>query len=607
MAKGSVLTLFFCAASVLALVFLVAVGADFGAAVEYLSQDLPLTALGYIDFGSWFAWFVCALVLMSASWFIGGAARGRKGLVRLWSFVAVLIWIGVCYFLFSYEPGGENFSAAAIGFWAALAVLCLLVFVAASLEGAADAVERAASGLFAATATIGIVFLIPPAVGGALKLRLKADVAKRMANAPNVLLISIDTLRADHLGCYGYPKDLTPNLDELAKESVVFLNAIAPSPWTLPSHAAMLTGFLPSAIGVYTEDNKVPDGVTTLAEILKENGYFTMSANGGGYLERIYGFAQGFDIYGRMMRNLSTEIELINKKAMQYMSRAQDRRFFFFYHTYQVHAPYYFHEGFSEPEARLCRSGCICKNGECFCKAPPAPECHIAYEGEIRYMDHHIGELLKFLKKQGLYDNTMIIFTSDHGEDFVQDARGITQHGFLLYDELIKVPLIIKFPRGEMGGTVVSAQVRLVDIVPTVLDYLGIDAGNLQGKSLMPLIRGEESGVRAAVAEYYKRPLALTYYPHLNNDKVAVRLPGAKLIVNVELGTIELYRLDDDPLERKNLFANPSREALELMADMLATLLNELQRIPKHPEEETKAPPMPEHLKEQLKALGYIQ
>jgi len=604
--KTAVVILFFLTASIMSLAFLVPTGSDKQEAAEYLSQGLILNALHYLDFTGWAADILAALVLLTLGWFVGGYVRPKAGLYKLWGALLTLVWVGVFYFLIDYTPNPHGFEFEAPWFWGMLTALCLLAYLTALHQGLAERFASFAARGSAVFAVAGLLAFLPPAITSAKKFSLHSSAEKRFANAPNVLLISIDTLRADHLSCYGYHKKLSPYIDAFAKGSSVFLNAIATSPWTLPSHVTILTGHLPSAVGVYTEENKLPSGLTTLAELLRENGYYTMSANGGGYIHPHYGFAQGFNIYGGIYRNIETEIELINSRAMQYIFDNKDKKFFFFYHTYQTHCPYYYHEDFSEPDAKRCTSGCKYQDGKCFCIAPPMIECHVAYEGEIGYMDYHIGQLFEFLKQQGLYDNTLIIFTSDHGETFVDDQRGITKHGFFLYDELLKVPLIIKLPHQALGGKVIDTQVSSLDIVPTILDVLGVDHRGYPGRSLLPVIRGEDGEPDKAIAEYYKRPIS--HHQEINTDKLALRRPDSKLIAHTKENFMELYDLVHDPKERASLLDNPSLDAYSLAAEMLLDLTAELQKSPPASAASAEhSPAITPELKEQLEALGYVK
>ncbi|HDH96567.1 MAG TPA: hypothetical protein ENF73_02420 [Proteobacteria bacterium] len=291
---------------------------------------------------------------------------------------------------------------------------------------------------------------------------------------------------------------------------------------------------------------------------------------------------------------------------MRLLESIGHKRFFFFYHTYQVHHRYWLHEGFSEPEARECEYGR-------FGLPEPSKACHIAYEGEIAYMDHYIGDLFDFLRDRGLYDDMLIVFTSDHGEVFVEDSRGMTEHGYLLYDELIRVPLIVKFPKGRFRGTLVRDQVRIIDIVPTILDVLQIDGFEGDGTSLMPLIRGEGRGSLNAISEFYPFPKRYAYFPELNTPKLSFRRLDAKLIVDLGRWSVELYDLLSDPGERTNLLADREAGAYgayTVALGLFSALLDELERS--HARALGMAGSgerveMTPELHDRLKALGYVQ
>jgi len=330
---------------------------------------------------------------------------------------------------------------------------------------------------------------------------------------PNVVLVSLDTLRADHVGAYGYGRETTPNLDALAAESAVFQNVFAPSSWTLPSHVSMLTGLECQRHGVYYEDDRMDPAQPTLAALLKERGYTCGAVTGGAFVDPSYGFFMGFDGYSighgefadpRLAAHAAEEAE-------RWLEANADKPFFLFLHTYQIHYPYRSPEEyarmFAGPNpARLAWDFQDDHGGwpNVFRPLPEAERRNIVdlYDGEIRFTDEALtGPLIEKLRALGIYDRTLLIVTSDHGEEFFEHGGWV--HTWSLYNASLKVPLVVKFPRGKFASRKVADAVRLTDIVPTVLDVLGIAPPEeaFDGRSLVPLLTGREKGDRSVRAE----------------------------------------------------------------------------------------------------------
>jgi arylsulfatase A-like enzyme len=363
-------------------------------------------------------------------------------------------------------------------------------------SGAATVVVLAAAGLLAANSP-------PPAAGGA-----------PAAAALGCILISIDTLRADHLGAYGYGLPTSPEIDGFRRDAVLFSAAIAQAPSTLASHASMLTSLLVPQHGAsFKLGTALAPEVTTLAEILREHGIHTLSFNEGGQIAPRSGLGRGFNHYrstpiGPGSSSLASEVG----RAAAWLRSHRGQPFFLFLHTYQVHHPY-------TPDPRhLAMVEAAAYRG-----LLPAGETPLAvldavnqgqlalaradlrhivatYDAQVRAMDDGFGELIAFLKEQGLYDRTTIVFTSDHGEEFGEHGR-VGWHSHTLYDELLRVPLLIKYPSGAHAGETVRRQVRVVDVAPTVLASLAVaPPAGLQGLDLTPLVRGRPEPARLAVS-----------------------------------------------------------------------------------------------------------
>ena len=291
--------------------------------------------------------------------------------------------------------------------------------------------------------------------------------------APNVIIISLDTTRADHLGCYNPDRQLTPNLDALAASSTVFVNCVAPVPLTLPSHTAMMTGKIPLANGIHQNGEVVSAANETLAEVLREQGYTTAAFVSQAVLARQHKLDQGFDLYDDMIPD-DSEIpgqrrgQTITDLAGGWVAQQGPRgSFFLFAHYFDAHEPY------RAPAEWADRFG---------------PSDAEQYAAEIAYQDACVGDLLGRLKSLGLYDSSLIIVVGDHGE--MLGDHGERDHGFFLYESAIKVPLIIKLP-GQREGRRVEDIAAVADVTPTVCSVLGVDPpGYMQGEDLSAYCRG---------------------------------------------------------------------------------------------------------------------
>lgn len=365
-----------------------------------------------------------------------------------------------------------------------------------------------------------------------------------------VVLVSIDTCRADHLSCYGFEKETTPHIDSIAAGGILFENAISPVPITLPAHSSMLTGKIPPVHGVHDNSHYVlSDEKTTLAEILKENGFATGGFVSAFVLDRRFGIAQGFDTYqDKFVKTIHSEFgterrgDETTKFALKWIDEQKEEKFFLFLHYYDPHIRYEPPEPFASTYRRD------------------------PYSGEIAFTDHCIGRLVRKLKEAGLYDSTLLIIAGDHGE--MRGEHGEEEHSYFIYEGAIKVPLIVKIP-GRTQAVRISDAVGLVDIVPTVCGLLGIDGPEeLQGVDLGSLIAGRTAPEKARFI--FSESLFPTQVGA--NTLLGVSSTGWKYIQTTRP---ELYNLSDDPEEENNLFetrperagpvARVYRDALEKM------------------------------------------
>src|SRR5271155_3109705 len=355
---------------------------------------------------------------------------------------------------------------------------------------------------------------------------------------PDVYLITIDPLRADHVGCYGYKQVETPALDALAADGVRFTEAFTHSPITNTSHVTILTGLLPSVHGVTDFGVPLSPQHATAAELLKKRGYQTAAFIGAVILDSntlAPGLDRGFDFYDNFPVKTDTKERWgrVESRGMEVVAHAEawfDKNragpHFVWVHLYDPHDPY----------------------------EPPAPfaekyKDHL-YDGEIAYADSAVAHWIAFLKKAGVYDNAIIIVTGDHGEGLGE--HGEETHGLFLYDSTLHIPLLLKTPGAAHHGTVIDAEVRTTDILPTILSATGVaPPAELNGESLLPLLE-QASGAPAlpnrALFGETDYPLRWGWAPLR-----ALRTENAKLI---EAPRPELYNLQADPKELKDLYAS---------------------------------------------------
>lgn len=432
---------------------------------------------------------------------------------------------------------------------------------------------------------------------------------------PDILVILVDALRADHLGLAGYPRNTTPNLDALAEDSLVFRQAIAQSTFTKSSIASLFTGRYPYQHGLYWGSHQeTPEAITsdllsldetTLAEALRERDYLTTAWVQNSHLLDFMGFGQGFVAYHHQQGS----VEQITHQFRRFLSSAGRRHSYFSYlHYIDLHDPYrpeppwdtffgpvrtdlYGHIDLAEWGQYLESV----RRGEVLPSTDDIEQMKLYYDGLIRKVDTHIGRVIDDLKSAGLYDDTLIVITSDHGDGFLE--HGFISHSTTPYDEVSRVPLIVKLPGQGAAGRVVDEQVRLIDILPTVLEALGARSPkNIAGCALQPLWQkptGDPDDPRPLPCRDAITEIAFEGgYP-----TVSVRTAEAKYIHFDQLND-KLYDLRSDPGEHENLAppADPEGERLRQIA--LAVVA---QRA-----DGTETIELTEEQIRELKALGYI-
>ncbi len=430
------------------------------------------------------------------------------------------------------------------------------------------------SGIRASLSAILGTFIL---LGGLLPRRALAAAPEAR---PNVIVITLDTVRADHLGCYGYSRIQTPHIDGLARPGTVFAHAYTPVPVTLPAHAALFTGSFPMVTGIHDfSGNKLSPSTVTLAKILHDNSYTTAAFIGAAVLDSRFGLDQGFDTYfdnfefrgleEAHLDRMERRGDQVTDEALNWLEHQPRQPFFLWVHLYDAHDPY------TPPEPYATRY-----------RARP-------YDGEIAFVDAQVGRLVAFLKQRGLFEKTMFVLAGDHGESLGE--HGEKTHGFFIYNSTLHVPLIFKIP--GIAPRVVENEVSLVDVMPTVLDAVKVSVpASVQGRSLLSQILGRRGG---GTSNLY----AENYLPLLHFRWSQLRSLQSGGLKYIDAPRPELYDTRTDPRELKNLYSQRRSVANE-MRDRLFRLLRRFTPGPGGPRGERElTDPV---LLERLKSLGYV-
>jgi arylsulfatase A-like enzyme len=455
---------------------------------------------------------------------------------------------------------------------------------------------------------------------GAIAAALVACAACGQPAPPDIILVSLDTLRRDQVGLYGGAgESLTSTLDALGGESVVFEDAWAQVPFTLPSHMSIFTGLYPDVHGVERKTARLADSIPTLPELLQSAGFHTVGVVSNLWMKGEFGYARGFDHYERLPYGL-VYADRVNRRAFELLDGRgdDDRPLFLFLHYIDPHSdffnvgenalPYY-------APAELLEGLGIAPDSREFCDAAgncatefllaadregrsldPATVARIAalYGRGVAYLDREVGTLVEGLRQRGLWDESLVLVTSDHGEEF-------REHGGFIhvqpYAESLAVPLLVKLPRADRGGTRVAATVETVDYLPTLLEAAGLQPpAGIQGTSLLPLARGGAQPARPAFGR-----------DKLDRERFALRRGGLTLIHHLGTGRSELYDRVADPGALLDLAERQS----EQVAALRATLLEIVARNRELASAVTAAPAGTDVLTEdeakKLRAIGYLE
>jgi arylsulfatase A-like enzyme len=484
-----------------------------------------------------------------------------------------------------------------------------------------------------------------------------------MVNNRNIILIVIDTLRADHLSCYGYERLTSPNIDDFAKRGVLFTNAIVQKTKTSPSVASILTGTYPYTHGVDGCRTMLYDDAITIGEVVKEHDYRTASVVSNGNLGYEFNFTQGFDDVFEVWKLGSTIAENVNKYAISWLEKNYQDKFFLYIHYIDPHSKYTppppYNEMFVNDEfyGRLKDIKIGIGNThwnsihykDTLLEGPHQTELDYyisQYDGEIRYCDEYVGQLLNKIKELGLDKNTLIILTADHGEDLTEHDFYFG-HGTFAYEACARVPFIISFPP-IFKPKLVDDVVETVDIFPTILDFLGMEKiNNSQGNSLFPILSGEDvkdinlkkfgfvegNYGKQIVTAIRTKDWKLIYNPYLLHikgetlrfalvdtlDFDSIYFPsfiwkswsyfcaiGVDDLRNYNM-RYELYNIKEDPDEQNNLYLKRSDIAITLRKELMKWLKEHPRRFVKDITNGIEGKKPEKETLENLKALGYIQ
>jgi arylsulfatase A-like enzyme len=413
------------------------------------------------------------------------------------------------------------------------------------------------------------------------------------APRPDVVLIVIDTLRADHLGSYGYARDTTPHIDALAADATRYTRAFSHAPWTTPAVAALMTSRIPSTLGITNVQSRLPDEAVLLPELLRDAGYRTAAFVSHSFVSAKWGFAQGFETFdeSNVKGHLATTSPDVSDLGIAWLrEHLGEKPVFLLLHYFDPHFGYLEQEGFAfggrDPSyAGRVRSGSVpglLTQTDPQLTSEDVDELIRLYDSEIALTDQMVGRVLDALRAAGRYESSIIVLTGDHGEEFLD--HGALDHTKTLYNELVHVPLLMKLP-GQPAATV-ETPVAHIDVLPTLIDWLDLDRpAAAQGRSLLTAEADEPQ-------------------PLLLETQRLRRLRGVvhgdeKLIIDLDTGRAQLFDLREDPDEQRDL-ARARPERVRALRTIVETWVDE--------DPTTRSDPLDltDEERERLKALGYL-
>jgi len=445
------------------------------------------------------------------------------------------------------------------------------------------------------------------------------DAAPPADARPNIVLVTVESTRADHVGVYGYPRATTPVLDALASEATVFEDASAVTSWTLPSHASIFTGLYPAAHGVVAYDHRLDDSHTTLAEVLHQAGYQTAAVVSGPFLRSIRNLDQGFELYDQSVThpdgNRAAHGDVTNPGVERIVEgflrggRDPGRPFFLFLYLWDVHYDYLppppFDTMFVPPNAEPVDLRGYEVSSAVGPDSPPAQIDYVlaAYDGEIAATDALLGRLFGVLKELDVWDATAVAVTADHGEEFFE--HGHKGHRNNLYQESLRVPLIVKLPDRRPPSRRADP-VSLVDLFPTILGLAGVEnVPHHHGRSLLEPAAGASRPLFFELKTEWEAVDPATGERGVVSDLwLAVREGDHKLVLARNDGVRELFDLTRDPGERMPLGPDHGARLAEL-DDEIGTFLETMQRDARRFSRSAPIDLTPEE-EERLRSLGYL-
>ncbi len=425
-----------------------------------------------------------------------------------------------------------------------------------------------------------------------------------------IVLISLDTLRPDHLGVYGYSRDTSPKLDAFARQSFVFDRSLAPAPNTPPSQMSMMTSLYPGRHGFTGKGDKLASGIETLAGRLREAGLQTAGFVDGGYLHAAFGFGRGFATYDDRGGGLAK----ILPRALRWLDTHDAEPFFLFLHSYDIHAPYLSPPPFDGMFHERPYRGDLIPTVERLeilfmsqAELDPEDLQHLidSYDEGIRYADAQIGRLFEDLDRRGRFEDSWIIVTSDHGEEFGE--HGSVTHWQLYFQPNLRVPLIMRPPGGVDGPLRIADPTELIDILPTLLALVGADPLEAaQGRNLVPMMSARRAGEDRPLLAGAADRLALGWWPDPKQLPLRSVVQGDYQLIFNEFaaGRDELYDLAADPMTQRNL----AREKADLAARLRVLGLQGMRdNQPIEVTEQARGLILAPETLDQLKALGYTR
>lgn len=529
---------------------------------------------------------------------------------RLWAWLVTLLMFGYAVAHATYWLGRPVLKLTNIAVYLAAAVLAaILGVVLQRFFKALPAVRAARAGrVWTSVALAALVFLvvIPPMLlrpilaaghGSSGEMRPRTGSVSAGATRPNIVLILIDTLRADHLPIYGYSRETAPVLSDLARRSATFTRMYAQSASTKPSIATLFSSVYPSVHKVHENHDFMPDSLTVLAEVLRAAGYRTFGVSANANVSPTFGYSQGFEEFrvwktesalrltsmGRILedllgttrlahllgerREIVPRADLITDLTLDWLSRNARGPLFLYVHYIDPHFPYRAPAPYDEQFDHRRQAPLRVDGVDPLGLLPPGNDRHKVartldqYDGEIAYMDHHVGRLLDGLREQGVLDDAIVIVTSDHGEEFFE--HGKDGHGKSAYEEVLRVPFLVHWP-GRIAPTLVEHPAGLVDVMPTLLALLGIETqAEMQGISFARALfqSSDPPGGRRLFAQVVSDSFSLEMASD-GRHKLIRHVRGARE------GEEELYDLARDPLERTNLATQLSGMRTALREDL---------------------------------------